>query len=42
MEQREKEAYHEPLLITHEPLRDLTGNKYLEKTVNGENGNFHS
>ena len=31
MEQREKEAYQEPLLITHEPLRDLTGAKYTEK-----------
>ena len=32
MENRDKESYHEPLLVKHEPLRDLTGfTKYVEK-----------
>jgi hypothetical protein len=26
-----KEGYNEPLLIKHEPLRDITGQKYGEK-----------
>ena len=30
-EQRAGEKYHEPLLIKHEPLRDVTGTKYGEK-----------
>ena len=34
MEEREKESYQEPMLVKHEPLRDLTGIiKYREKTV---------
>jgi hypothetical protein len=33
-EQQEKQVYHEPLLIKHEPLRDITGQKYGEKTGN--------
>ena len=31
-EKRESEKYQEPLLIKHEPLRDITGAKYGEKT----------
>jgi hypothetical protein len=30
-EKRVSEPYHEPLLIKHEPLRDITGQKYGEK-----------
>jgi hypothetical protein len=30
-EKRVCEPYHEPLLIKHEPLRDITGAKYGEK-----------
>jgi hypothetical protein len=30
--QPEKQSYREPLLIKHEPLRDITGQKYGEKT----------
>jgi hypothetical protein len=30
--QPEKQSYHEPLLIKHEPLRNITGQKYGEKT----------
>jgi len=32
-EQKEKQAYHEPLLIKHEPLRNITGQKYGEKAL---------
>ena len=32
MEQQQKESYSEPLLIAHELLRDVTGQKYREKT----------
>ena len=31
IEKRPSEEYHEPLLIKHEPLRDITGQKYSEK-----------
>ncbi len=31
MEQSHKEPYHEPMLIKHEPLLALTGQKYDEK-----------
>jgi len=31
MEQQEKEVYAEPVLIAHELLRDVTGQKYREK-----------
>jgi len=31
LESRAREKYHEPLLIKHEPLRDITGQKYQEK-----------
>jgi hypothetical protein len=30
-EKRAGEKYHEPLLIKHEPLMDITGQKYSEK-----------
>jgi hypothetical protein len=30
-EKRDSEPYSEPLLIKHEPLRDITGAKYGEK-----------
>jgi hypothetical protein len=30
-EKRASEPYSEPLLIKHEPLRDITGAKYGEK-----------
>jgi hypothetical protein len=29
-----KRSYHEPLLIRHEPLRNITGQKYGEKSLN--------
>ena len=32
MEQQQKESYTEPVLTTHELLRDVTGVKYKEKT----------
>jgi hypothetical protein len=32
-EAQEKQAYHEPLLIKHEPLRNITGAKYGEKEL---------
>ncbi len=31
MELQMKESYTEPVLITHELLRDVTGQKYREK-----------
>jgi hypothetical protein len=31
-EKRVSEPYSEPLLIKHEPLRNITGQKYGEKT----------
>ena len=34
-EQQDKQVYHEPLLLRHEPLRNITGQKYGEK-VGGE------
>jgi hypothetical protein len=33
-EKRAGEKYHEPLLIKHEPLVDITGQKYGEKNGN--------
>ncbi|MEX5212542.1 MAG: hypothetical protein NW703_00100 [Nitrospiraceae bacterium] len=32
MESQQKESYAEPVLMTHELLRDITGQKYREKT----------
>ena len=32
MELQKKESYTEPVLTTHELLRDITGVKYQEKT----------
>jgi hypothetical protein len=32
MELQQKESYTEPVLVTHELLRDITGQKYREKT----------
>ena len=32
MELQQKESYTEPVLTTHELLRDITGQKYREKT----------
>lgn len=32
MEQQQKESYSEPVLVAHELLRDVTGQKYKEKT----------
>jgi hypothetical protein len=34
VEKRTSEPYSEPLLIKHEPLRDITGTKYGEKNGN--------
>jgi hypothetical protein len=31
MEQQQKESYAEPVLVAHELLRDVTGQKYKEK-----------
>ncbi|MEQ1657084.1 MAG: hypothetical protein ABL960_15450 [Nitrospira sp.] len=31
MEQQQKESYSEPVLMAHELLRDVTGQKYKEK-----------
>jgi hypothetical protein len=33
MEQQQKEAYTEPVLLVHELLRDITGTKYTEKST---------
>ncbi len=30
-EQKQKESYTEPVLVSHESLRDVTGVKYREK-----------
>jgi hypothetical protein len=38
-EKRVSETYHEPLLIKHEPLRDITGQKYSEKPEVDKTGN---
>jgi hypothetical protein len=32
MELQQKESYTEPVLVVHELLRDVTGQKYQEKT----------
>ncbi len=31
MNQQQKESYTEPVLVVHELLRDVTGQKYKEK-----------
>ncbi|MDO9120085.1 MAG: hypothetical protein Q7U39_19195 [Nitrospira sp.] len=31
MEQQKKESYSEPVLVAHELLRDVTGQKYKEQ-----------
>ena len=31
MDQQQKESYTEPVLVAHELLRDITGQKYREK-----------
>ena len=36
--ERVSEKYHEPLLIKHEPLLDVTGQKYAEKYLVEKNG----
>lgn len=38
MELQQKESYTEPVLITHELLRDITGNKYREKNGKESDG----
>ncbi len=35
MEQQKKESYSEPLLVAHELLRDVTGQKYKEQCTKG-------
>jgi len=37
--ERISEKYHEPLLIKHEPLLDVTGQKYAEKNGGEKMGN---
>jgi hypothetical protein len=37
MEFQQKESYTEPVLIAHELLRDVTGQKYREKTSDKNN-----
>ena len=32
MDLQQKESYTEPVLVAHELLRDVTGQKYKEKT----------
>ena len=39
MNQPQKESYTEPVLIVHELLRDVTGQKYREKTQDKGNDN---
>ncbi len=38
MEHQQKESYTEPVLIVHELLRDVTGQKYREKTGKESDG----
>lgn len=38
MELQQKESYTEPVLIAHELLRDITGNKYREKNGKESDG----
>ena len=37
MEHQQKESYTEPVLTAHELLRDVTGQKYREKTSDKAN-----
>ena len=37
MELQQKESYTEPVLVAHELLRDVTGQKYREKTSDKTN-----
>lgn len=39
MELQQKETYTEPVLTKHELLRDVTGQKYREKTSDKVNDN---
>jgi hypothetical protein len=39
MDQQQKESYTEPVLIAHELLRDVTGQKYREKISGKVNDN---
>lgn len=39
MELQQKESYTEPVLVAHELLRDVTGQKYREKTNDKVNDN---
>ena len=39
MNQPQKESYTEPVLVVHELLRDVTGQKYREKTSDKVNDN---
>ena len=38
MELQQKESYTEPVLIAHELLRDVTGQKYREKEQGEKSG----
>jgi len=38
MELQQKESYTEPVLIAHELLRDITGQKYREKQQGEKSG----
>ena len=38
MELQAKESYTEPVLVTHELLRDITGVKYREKQQGEKSG----
>jgi len=42
MDQQQKESYTEPVLIAHELLRDVTGQKYREKTSDKINDSVDS
>jgi hypothetical protein len=39
MNQQQKESYTEPVLVVHELLRDVTGQKYREKYTDKVNDN---
>lgn len=38
MELQQKESYTEPVLVTHELLRDITGQKYRETQLGAKSG----
>jgi hypothetical protein len=38
MEHQQKESYTEPVLVVHELLRDITGQKYREKNGKESDG----